>query len=411
MSTYAVTAARVVTCSESAGQGALGVLEDGAFIVDDKAISWVGKRSALPKGIAVHDEGANVVTPGLVDAHTHAAWVGSRHDEYVVRMAGGDYEAIARAGGGIVSSHRQIVAAEESTIREALIARAKRMASLGVTTIEVKSGYGLLPEEELKQLRAIRDAKSDASIPRIVSTFLGLHAIPPSLRDRRDEFLKGATGLLERVQIEGLADFVDAYIDRNAFSVEESRAFLTAAKAHGFELRLHVGQFSDIGGAELASELGAKSVDHLEVVGEAAMNALANAGVFASLLPTACFTLKQEPPPVARLRAHGIRFVIASDANPGTSPSESLPLAMAMGVRLFGLTPEETILGVTRHAAASLAKDDVTGSLAVGKCADYVVWDLPHEHALLQPWGVARTKRVVREGRVIGGSDLAHALK
>jgi imidazolonepropionase len=365
--------------------------------MNDGHIVYVGPRAGAPPA-ALKDVADRVITPGLVDAHTHACWAGSRHAEYAVRMAGGDYRAIAAAGGGIVSTHRAVAAASEDELTDMLAARLRRMTALGVTTVEVKSGYGLLPEHERKQLAAIMRASHEDLMPDVVPTFLALHALPPGAD--RTAFVRGARELVPRVAAEGLARFVDAYVDRNAFTVEEARGVCEAAKASGLGIRLHVGQFADIGGAELAAELGAASVDHVEHVSEAGIAALAKAGVSAVLLPVASFTLSQLPPPVPALMAAGISLVVASDSNPGTAPTESLPLAMALAVRAYGLTPEQALLGATRHAAASLRLDD-RGSLRVGARADLVVWDLPHEHAIVQPWGVAKTHEVVSGGLVI----------
>jgi imidazolonepropionase len=409
-----VAARRIVTCdpARANARDPLGVVEHGVVLYDDHSVSWVGPRDAADGKAEVVDHGDVVVTPGLVDAHTHAAWVGSRHDEYAMRMAGADYRAIAAAGGGILSSFEAVAESTEDAIAEALAARLRRMAALGVTTCEVKSGYGLEPDGERKQLRAIATARADPSLPRVVPTFLALHAVPPSARSNRDHYvLRAATSLVPEVAAAKLADFVDVDVDANAFTVDEARLVCEHARAAGLGLRLHVGQFADVGGAELAAEVGARSVDHLEHVGAAGVAALARAGVAATLLPIASFTLGQAPPPVAALREAGVPLVVASDANPGTAPSESLPLAMAFAVRMYGLTPAEALLGATRNAAASLglAGGGVPrprGVLAPGARADIVVWDLPHESAIVQPWGVPRARLVLRGGRGIGGELL-----
>jgi len=319
-------------------------------------------------------------------------------------MAGADYRAIAAAGGGIAASARAIRAATEAEIANVLAKRLARMARLGVTCVEVKSGYGLEPEGEWKQLRAIaRVHGSDSALPAIVPTFLALHALPSGAN--RDEFVgRVIANLVPEVQRAGLARFVDAYVDANAFTVAEARRLAVAAREAGLGVRMHVGQFADIGGAELCAEVGAHSADHLEHVGAEGIAALAAAGVRAGLLPTACFTLGQTPPPVAALRAAGVALVVASDANPGTAPTESLPLALAVAVRLYGLTPAEAILGATRHAADSLA-ETARGRICLGARADMVAWDLPHEIALVQPWGLTRAVRTMRDGRVIARDD------
>jgi imidazolonepropionase len=394
------TAGRVVTCdpARTTPENPTGAIAHGAFVVEDDRITWVGARNDAPKD-AVHVDLADaLVTPGLVDAHTHAAWAGSRHAEYGLKMRGADYREIAAAGGGIVSTHRAIEAISEDDLTELVRARLSRVASLGVTTCEVKSGYGLSWELEEKQLRAIAAVSSDEKLPRVVPTFLGLHALPPHMKERRAEFVAGvAENAVPLVASQKLARFVDCYVDANAFTVDEARRVCHAALAAGLGVRLHVGQFADVGGAELAAELGARSADHLEHVSEAGARALAAKGVFCTLLPIASFTLRQEPPPVAMLRDAGVKLVVASDANPGTAPSESLPLALSLAVRFYGLTPAEAIVGATRHAAESLDEGE-RGVIAPEKWADFVSWDLPHEDALVQPWGVSKTRMVVREG-------------
>jgi imidazolonepropionase len=392
MSLRGLAAKRVVTCDAE-----LGVIEDGAVVFDEERIAYVGPRAGAPAGTHLADTGDRVITPGLVDAHTHACWVGSRHGEYAVRMAGGDYRDIAKAGGGILSTHRAVAAASDDTLTSTLVGRLRRMASLGVTTVEVKSGYGLEPDLERAQLRAIARAAGAGDVPSVVPTFLALHALPPGA-DRAAYVERVARELVPEVAHDRLARFVDAYVDANAFTTDEARVVGEAARLAGLGVRLHVGQFADVGGAELAASLGAASVDHVEHVSDAGIEALARSSVCAVLLPVASFTLAQSPPPVRALRSAGVRLVVASDSNPGTAPTESLPLALALAVRGYGLSPEEALLAATRDAAASLALDD-RGVLREGKRADLVVWDLPHEHAIVQPWGVAKTHAVVVGGR------------
>ena len=398
----ALVARRIVTCdpTRATADNPLGALQDGCVVVDDGRIVWVGQQVDNPhETMSVHDAG-ELLTPALVDAHTHAAWVGSRHAEYEVRMRGGDYVQIAAAGGGISSTQRAVAAASEDEICTALEARLRRMAMLGVGTVEVKSGYGLLPKEELKQLTAIARVAASPRVPRVVATYLALHALPKDWVDRRAEYVDRACDLCAEVASRKLATFVDAYVDPHAFTVAEARKLGAAAKAHKLGVRLHVGQFGDVQGAELAEELGAASADHLEHVSDEGIAALARGGVAAGLLPVASFTLGQASPPVARLREAGVPIVIASDSNPGTAPTESLPLAMALAVRSYGLGIAETFLGATRHAAASLRL--ATGVISPGNQADFASWDLPHEACIIQPWGVARTRFVWRDGKPIG---------
>jgi imidazolonepropionase len=404
--TRILSAPRLVTCDPARATLAdpLGVLEHAALVIKDGLILAVGPLAEI---VARHptiaiERSEGVITPGLVDAHTHAPWMGSRDGEYALRMAGAGYEAIAAAGGGIVSSMRAVRAASASSIAASLSARLRRMASLGVTTVEAKSGYGLDEASERKQLEAIAEAANEAYLPRVVPTYLALHALPPEAGgDRAAYAATVAAQWLPGIAAAGLARFVDAYVDRSAFSVDHARPVLARARELGLGVRLHVGQFADVGGAELAAELGASSVDHLEVVGPRGIAAMAAAGLRAVLLPVASFTLRQDPPPIAALRAAGVPLVVASDANPGTAPTESLPLALALAVRSYGLTPAEALLGATREAAASLGLADVTGALRPGLAADLVIWDLPHENAIVQPWGTSRARAVLRGGRAL----------
>lgn len=395
---FVLQARRLVTCA-STSSDPLGVALDQAVVVDAGRIAFVGPRADLPEAYrALSTIDAELVTPGLVDAHTHAAYVGSRHEEYLLKMAGAGYEEIAAAGGGIVSSMRAVRAATDEEVYETLAQRLGRMATLGVTTVEVKSGYGLRLDAERRQLDAARRARAKADLPRVVPTYLALHAVPPEGKADRGAWIDRVVSEdLPAVHAEGLATFCDAYIDRNAFSVVEAERLFRAATHLGLGVRAHVGQFADVGGAELAARFGARSVDHVENIGEAGLDALAAAGVRVGLLPVASFTLAQTPPPVATFRARGIRCFVASDANPGTAPTDSLPLAMAFAVRLYGLTLAETLLGATREAALSLGLDDV-GEIRPGFRADLVLWDLPHEAALVQPLGTPRARRVLRDG-------------
>jgi imidazolonepropionase len=400
MSMRALASRRVITC-DPARAGVLGVIEDAVVVIAGSEIVHVGDPAGAPQEAEFADFGDRVITPGLVDAHTHACWVGSRHDEYAVRMAGGDYRTVARAGGGILATQRAVAAATEDDLALALAARLRRMASLGVTTVEVKSGYGLDGEGERKQLAAIARAARASGVPAVVPTLLALHAIPVAARTNRGEYVRSvAQDLVPQIAREGLARFVDMYVDAESFTVDEARLVGDAASAAGLRVRVHVGQFADVGGAELAASLGAASADHLEHVGRAGIEALARAGVAAVLLPVASFVLAQPPPPVQALRSAGIALVVASDANPGTAPTESLPLAMALAVRTYGLSPEEALIGATRNAAAALGLAD-RGVLRAGSRADIVVWDLPHERAIVQPWGNAKTYAVI-----VGGNEL-----
>lgn len=396
MTAQGFAAQRIVTCDPARGEP-LGVIERGAVVFEAARIVYVGPRDRAPQSATLVDMGDRVVTPGLVDAHTHACWTGSRHVEYAMRLGGADYRDIARAGGGIKATHNSVAEATEESLAEELAARLQRMASLGATTVEVKSGYGLDAAHERKQLEAVARVATRVELPSVVPTLLALHALPDGA-DRARYVDSVASDLVPEIARSQLARFVDAYVDVHAFAVDEARRVLDSAVAHGLGVRLHAGQFADVGGAELAASLGAASVDHLEHVDAKGLDALAGAGVSVVLLPIASFTLGHSPPPIAEMRRAGIDLVVASDANPGTAPSESLPLALAFSVRAYGLSPAEALVGATRAAAASLRLND-RGVLREGMRADIVVWDLPHEFAIVQPWGVAKTRRVVIGGR------------
>ncbi len=380
-----------------------GVITDGAVRVEGDRIVEVGtRREVAPRPedrvVSAPD---GTLTAGLIDAHTHAAWAGSRHDEYAQRLVGADYEAIAAAGGGIVASMRAVREAPVEALVSALRARLSRMLRCGVTTVEVKSGYGLDEASERKQLEAIAEVARDPSLPSIVPTYLALHALPPERRGDRAGYVRDvATRWLPAIARAGLARYVDAYVDRAAFSVDEAREVLREARALGLGVRLHVGQFADVGGAELATELGAASADHLEHVSSPGADGLAQADVAAVMLPVASFTLGQAPPPIEVLRRAGVRLVVASDANPGTAPTESLPLALALAARSYGLSPRECLDGATIHAARALGLRD-RGDITVGARADLVLWELPSEVALVQPWGAPPIHAVVHGGRVV----------
>ncbi len=402
MARFVITAPRVITCdpARATETDALGVIDHGRRARRGRRAHR--RRRAPRRDRELSDRAADaqviahegVLTPGLVDAHTHAAFVGSRHDEYALRMAGAGYEEIARAGGGIVSSMRAVRASSRADIAHELAARRARMASLGVTTIECKSGYGLDQANERKQLEAV--AGASIAWPRLVPTYLALHALPPEANGDRDAFAATvARAWLPSIARAGLARFVDAYVDRSAFTVEQARLVLGRARELGLGVRVHAGQFADVGAAELAADLDAASADHLEELGPRGVEALAAKGVRACMLPVAAFSLKQAPPPVAALRGARVPFIVASDANPGTAPTESLPLAIALAVRSYGLTVAEALLGATREAAASLGLEDVCGALRPGLSGDVAMWDLPHEAALVQPWGAPPVSAVL----------------
>ncbi|MEM9192192.1 MAG: imidazolonepropionase, partial [Myxococcota bacterium] len=332
--------------------------------------------------------------------HTHLVFAGSRVDEFARRMAGEDYRAIAATGGGIGSTVRATRAASDETLFEHARRRALRLRRGGATTIEVKSGYGLTVEDELRLLRVARQLE-DEGIVRVSPTFLGAHLVPEKFRDRRSEYVDLVAGpMLEQVVEEQLATSIDVYLDDGAFTRDEAARILHAGQGEGLMVRAHVGQFQDLGGAELVAELGGVSADHLEVVSDEGAAALAAAETVGVLLPGAWSTLRQTPPDVERLRRHGVRLAVGSDCNPGTSPMADLSLAAALAVRNAGLTIEEAILGMTRWAAKALGREDI-GRIDVGARADLILLESDDPRTLGYALGASEPALVILDGKVV----------
>jgi imidazolonepropionase len=368
-----------VATMEAARGDPLGIVEDGAIAIEDGQILLVGRRSELAGNRAreVLALGGAWVTPGLIDCHTHLIFGGNRADEHAMRRAGASYEEIARAGGGIAST---VATTRTSSEAELLASAAMRLDSLmkgGVTTIEIKSGYGLDVESELRLLRCAKALAASEAV-RIVPTLLALHAIPPEYKDRRADYVSlVADQLIPAAAEEGLAQAVDAYCEGIAFTPQEVERVFEAAHAHGLPVRLHAEQLSNQNGAALAARHGALSADHLEHLDEAGAKAMAESGTVAVLLPGAFYALGEErKPPVQMLRDHQVPMAVATDCNPGTSPLLSPTLAMNMACTLFGLTPAEALAGMTVNAARALGLDKEIGTIAAGKAADLCVWRL-----------------------------------
>jgi imidazolonepropionase len=362
------------------GAGPYGKSHADAIAVKGSRIAWIGataeaRRAAGRAGVPITDCRGLWMTPGLIDCHTHLIYGGTRVAEFEKRLCGVPYEEIARAGGGIQSTVRATRASERRTLVAAAAERVRRLMSEGVTTIEVKSGYGLDLESERRMLEVGRALERELPVS-IKTTFLGLHALPPEFRDRRKEYVAAASGpWLEALVADGLVDAVDAFCENIAFTLEETETFLRAAQRHGLRAHVHAGQLSDMGAAELAARYGALSADHLEYLSEEGVRALAAGGTVAVLLPGAYFTLRQTtPPPVAALRAAKVPMAVSTDGNPGTSPGMSLLVALNMACSLFGLTPEESLAGATRVAAQALGLGDEIGTVEVGKRADFALW-------------------------------------
>lgn len=383
-----------------AGPAGWGLIDDGALLTEGTHIAWVGPASALPAGLQAdveHDLGGALVTPGLIDCHTHLVYGGRRADEFEQRLQGASYADIARAGGGI----RSTVAATRAASDEALFAsaaqRARTLMAEGVTTLEVKSGYGLSLAHEARCLRVARRLGSELALT-LRTSYLGAHAVAPEFEGRPDDYIDAVGAWLPALHAEGLVDAVDAFCDTIGFSAAQTRRVFEAAKRCGLPVKLHAEQLSDQGGAALAAEYGALSCDHLEHLSAAGVQAMAASGTVAVLLPGAFYFLRETKlPPVAALRAADVPMAVASDHNPGSSPGLSLLLMLNMACTLLRLTPEEALRGVTVQAARALGLAD-RGRLAVGQRADLVAWDLEHPNELAYWFGHNPCRHVLSGG-------------
>lgn len=388
--------AELATMDDVAG---IGHITDGALAIQGGRIAWLGTRAQLeaqPWSAAVVTQARGLwITPGLVECHTHLVYAGDRSNEFAARLRGVTYEEIARSGGGIVSTMRATRAATEADLLAQSLPRAQALAAEGVTTLEVKSGYGLDLENELKMLRVARQLGERLGIS-LVTTFLGAHALPPEFANRKDDYVRHVCDdMLPAVARERLADAVDAFCERIAFTREQTQRVFESARSLGLPLRLHADQLSDCGGGELAAQYGALSADHLEYTSEASLRKMAERGVVAGLLPGAYYFLRETKlPPIAQLRRLGIPIAVSTDCNPGTSPLASLLLAMNMGCVLFGLTANEVLRGVTVNAARALGLAD-RGVLRQGLRADLAVWRVRHPEQLCAEIGAHRPIEVV----------------
>ena len=358
-----------------------GLLDDGAIVMDGGRIVWVGPTSSLPSDYAdapATDLQGRLVTPGLVDCHTHIVYGGDRAREFEMRLEGASYEEIARAGGGIISSVKSTREADEASLLKAALKRVDHLLAEGVTTLEIKSGYGLGIEAEMKMLRVARQIGQQRPV-HVVTTWLAAHALPPEYKDNRAGYLQEVViAGLDRAHAEGLVDQVDGFCEGIAFSPDEMALVFDHAARLGLPIKLHAEQLSDLHGAKLAAERGALSADHLEWLGQDGVDAMAKSGTVAVLLPGAFYTLRETVyPPVQALRDAGVAIALATDANPGTSPLTSLLLTMNMGATIFRLTPAECLTAVTRNAAKALGLTD-RGTIAAGQRADLAIWDVQH---------------------------------
>ena len=372
----------LVTCAADGGQGDIHPISNAALVWQDGRIVWVGPDARLPPEYA-DEPPANIgvrtplVIPGLIDCHTHLAFGGWRVDEFVQRLQGRTYQEIAAAGGGIASTVAQTRATSSEALFDKCTSLLREMMALGVTTVECKSGYGLTLEQELRLLRVYRDLAA-AGPQRIVPTLLGAHTIPLEMRERRDAYVDMVVNeMIPAAAREGLAACCDVFVERGAFTADEARRILRAAKRAGLSAKLHADQLTDGGGAALAAEVNAISADHLEHAADAGIAAMAEAGVVAVSLPLATMYLGQTPMPARTFIAAGVPVAVATDFNPGSAPSSHLPLALTLACTMQRMTPAESLKGATIYAARAVGRDAELGSLEAGKRADFVVIDAP----------------------------------
>ena len=398
--------ALIATCEQG-----YGLIKQGVIAIKDKRIAWIGGIEDLPgkpNELAdhVYDVQGRCITPGLIDCHTHVVYAGNRAYEFEMRLQGKTYEEIARAGGGIQST---VTATREASFETLLQQSMKRVSALlasGITTLEIKSGYGLDLATELKILRVAKEIET--LLPMTVSkTFLGAHAIPIEYRERADAYIDLICDeMIPVVAKEKLADAVDVFCEKIAFNLQQTERVFKAAKDHGLKIKCHSEQLTDSGSAILAAKYHALSVDHLEHVSEHGVKAIAQSHTTAVLLPGAFYFLRESKlPPIELLRQYNVPIAIATDCNPGTSPVTSLLLILNMACTLFRMTPEEALAGVTKHAAAALGMTQDYGTLTVGKFADFAVWDVAHPAELAYHIGWNPLQQLVRHGAIVKNID------
>ena len=395
---------QLATCPPDA-TGA-GVVDRAALVWDAGRVVWAGPEADLPERWADaprQSAGGRLVVPGLVDCHTHLAHAGDRSDEFVARIEGTPYLELARRGGGILKTVRATRAASDQALAASARERLAVMLRQGVTTVEAKSGYGLTVADEVRTLR-LYQRLGEAGPQRIVGTLLAAHVVPPEFEGDRAGYVRQVVDeMIPVAAADGLAGFVDVFVERGAFTPDEARTIFEAARAHGLGARLHADQLSDTGGGALAAEVGAASADHLECVSDAGIGAMAGAGVVAVSLPIATLVLGQEPMPARRFLEAGVRVAVATDFNPGSAPSASLGLALWLACTRQRMTPTEALRGATAEAARALALTDGTGSLVPGAPADAAVFDAPSLDAWLAGWDTRPAVRTVIGGETVWG--------
>lgn len=385
----------------------LEVLENGCVAVKGEQIVAVGLEDKVMSEVQITDKTRiidatdKVVTPGLIDSHTHFIFGGSREDEFVMRIQGASYMEIMEAGGGILNTVRATRAASLEELKELGRKRLDWMLKMGTTTVESKSGYGLNLEAELKQLQASYELNQEHPMD-IVNTFLGAHAWPEEYKDDHEGYIKVIIEeMLPKVKEAGLAEFCDVFCEKGVFSIEETREIMLAAKEMGFDLKLHADEMTSLGGAELAAELRAVSAEHLLMISDEGIDAMRDKGVMAVLLPATAFTLRKPYAPVQKMMEAGLPFALATDFNPGSSPTPSLPLAMTIACLYMQLTPEAVFNAVTINAAYALKRADQIGSIEVGKQADLVIFDIDSYRKIPYFYGVNLVDKVIKKGKVV----------
>lgn len=405
------SAAELLTLSPSfREESGLGIIRNGTVVVKSGKIFWIGKKDELPGEFVLNprsqeiDATGKVVMPGLIDSHTHLIFAGSRENEFELRIQGISYLEIAERGGGILST---VEATRRASFEELFSLGKKRLGRLlskGVTTIEAKSGYGLSLQDELKILQVMKALQTDHPID-IVPTFLGAHSVPKEFKNDRERYINLITEeMIPKVAQENLAEFCDVFCEEKAFNLDESRKILETGKRYGLKPKIHADQLSPGGGAELAAELGAFSADHLEYVSQTGIERMAEKMVTAVLLPGASFFLSMKRfPPVREMIEKGVAVSLATDLNPGSSMTESLPLMMTMGCTMFKMIPKEVIQATTIHAARSMGRENEIGSLEVGKRADILILDIPNYKYLPYHFGVDHVETVIKSGTVVYG--------
>jgi len=383
-----------------------GIIENAAIAIKDGKIAWLGKRADLPPfdvfATPTYQGKGGWITPGLIDCHTHIVYGGNRAKEFEMRLEGATYQEIAAAGGGIVSTVKATREADIETLYVAAKDRLNALMKEGVTTVEIKSGYGLDTQTEMKMLRIARLLGEHHPVD-VKTTFLGAHALPPEFKDNSDGYIDLVCGeMIEAVVEEGLADSVDAFCESVGFDLAQTKRVFQAAKKHGLPVKLHAEQMSNLGGSEMAADFDALSVDHIEYLDETGIKAIKKSGTVAVVLPGAFYFLREtKQPPIDLLRKHQVPMAIATDANPGSSPLCSLQLMLNMACTLFRMTPYEALAGVTINGAKALGIQDNVGTLTIGKQADLVLWNIEHPAQLSYQFGVNPCEQVIKNGVVV----------